>query len=89
MERAGNSPPNVLLMLGIALGVWVLVFVAAAGVWSWHDRSETVTEGQHHQQVAAVAGKGEAKLTIRKRAKVNRRRPHGTSLAARVFRSTI
>ena len=90
MQRAGNPPPNVLLMLCMALGVWVLVFVAAAGVWSWHaDRTETVIESEHHQQVAAVADKGEAKLPIRRRAKVNRRRPHGTSLAARVFRSTI
>jgi hypothetical protein len=90
MERAGNPTPNVLLMLSIAVGVWVLVYVAAASVWSWQrDRSEIVTESKHHQQVAAIADKGAAKLSNRRRAKVNRRRAHGTSLAARVFRSTI
>jgi hypothetical protein len=90
MERAGNPTPNVLLMLSMALGVWVLVYVAAASVWTWRtDRSKIVTESKHHQQVAAVADKGEAKLSTRRRAKVNRRRPHATSLAARVFRSTI
>ena len=93
MERAGNPTPNVLLMLSMALGAWVLVYVAAASVWSWRtDRSEIVTESKHHQQVAAasaVADKGEPKVSTRRRAKVNRRRPHGTSLAARVFRSTI
>jgi len=92
MERAGNPTPNVLLMLSMALGAWVLVYVAAASVWSWRtDHSEIVTESKHHQQVAAiaVADKGEPKVSTRRRAKVNRRRPHGTSLAARVFRSTI
>jgi hypothetical protein len=90
MERAGNPTPNVLLMLSIALGVWVLVYVVAASVWSWQkDRSEIVTESKHHQQVAAVADEGEPKLSNRRRAKVNRRRSHGPSLAARVFRSTI
>jgi ABC-type lipoprotein release transport system permease subunit len=90
MERAGNPIPNVLLMLSIALGVWVLVYVAAASVWSWQkDRSEIVTESKHHQQVAVVAHKAEAKLQTRRRAKVNHRRPRATSLAARVFRSTI
>jgi hypothetical protein len=94
MERAGNPTPNVLLMLGMALGAWALVCVAAASVWSWRtDRSEIVTESKHHQQVAAavtpVVDKGEPKLSTRRRAKVNRRRLHGTSLAARVFRSTI
>jgi hypothetical protein len=44
---------------------------------------------QTSQHVAAVADRDEAKLLTRKHAKVNRRRPHGTSLAARVFRSTI
>ena len=90
MERAGNPSPNVLLMLGMALGVWALVYVAAASVWSWRtDRSQTVTESEHHQQVAAIPDKREARLPTRKHAKVNRRRSHGTSLAARVFRSTI
>ena len=95
MERAGNPTPNVLLMLSMALGAWVLVYVAAASVWSWRtDPSEIVTEGKHYQQVAAagvavVADRGEPKVSTRRRAKVNRRRPHGTSLAARVFRSTI
>jgi hypothetical protein len=90
MERAGNPTPNVLLMLSMALGVWVLVYVAAASVWSWRtNRSEIVTESKHHQQVAAVSDKGGAKLSTRRRAKVSRRRPHGNSLAARVFRSTI
>jgi hypothetical protein len=43
MERAGNPPPNVLFMLSMALGAWILVYVAVASVWSWHtDRSETV-----------------------------------------------
>jgi ABC-type lipoprotein release transport system permease subunit len=90
MERAGNPTPNVLLMLSIALGVWALVCVAAVSVWSWQThRSEIVTESNHHQQVAAVSDKGEAKFSTRRHAKVNRRRPHSTSLAARVFRSTI
>lgn len=90
MERAGNPIPNVLLMLSIALGVWVLVYVAAASVWSWQKgRSEIVTESKHHQQVAVVADKAETKLPTRRRAKVNRRRPRATSLAAQVFRSTI
>jgi hypothetical protein len=95
MERAGNPTPNVLLMLSMALGAWVLVYVAAASVWSWRtDRSEIVTESKHHQQVAAaavtaVADIGEPKHSTRRRARVNRRRPHGTPLAARVFRSTI
>jgi hypothetical protein len=66
MERAGNPPPNVLLMLSMALGA-----------------------EQTSQHVAAVADRDEAKLSTRKHAKVNRRRSHGTSLAARVFRSTI
>ena len=40
MKRAGNPTPNVLLMLSMtlgvwALGVWALVYVAAASVWSW------------------------------------------------------
>jgi hypothetical protein len=90
VERAGNPSPNVLLMLSMALGVWVLVYVAAANVWSWRtDRSETVTESEHHQHLAAIPDKREIRLRTRKHAKVNRRRSHGTSLAARVFRSTI
>src|SRR5215813_10418764 len=73
MERAGNPTPNVLLMLSIALVVWVLVYVAATSVWSWQkDRSEIVTESKHRQQVAAVAGRVEAKPPTRRRTKVNR-----------------
>jgi hypothetical protein len=91
MERAGNPTPNVLLMLSMALGAWVLVYAAAASVWSWRtDRSEIVTEGKHHQQVAtAAADKSESRMSARRRARANRRRPRGTSLASRVFRSTI
>jgi len=90
MERAGNPTPNVLLMLSIALAVWVLVYVAATSVWSLRKgRSEIVTESKHYQQVAAIADRVETKLPTRRRTKVNRRRPQGTSLVARVFRSTI
>lgn len=91
MERAGNPTPNVLLMLSMALGVWVLVCVTAASVWSWWtDRSEIVTESKHHQQVAtAVTDRSESRTPARRRARANSRRPRGTPLASRVFRSTI
>ena len=86
MERAGNPTPNVLLMLSMALG--------RGGSCTWQRQAFGLgeLESKHHQQVAAasaVADKGEPKVSTRRRAKVNRRRPHGTSLAARVFRSTI
>ena len=75
MERAGNPTPNVLLMLSMALGAWGLVYVAAASVWSWRtDRSEIVTEGKHHQQVAAA---GDAALED---ASVASCRPSGSGL---------
>ena len=91
MKREGNPTPNVLLLLSMALGVWALMYVAAASVWSWRtDHFEIVTESKHHQQVAAaIADRNEARMPARRRARVNRRRPRGTSLAARVFRSTI
>src|SRR5262245_620060 len=90
MERAGNPNPNVLLMLSIALALWVLVYVAATSVGYWRKgRHETITESKQYQQVAAIAGRVETKLPTRRRTKVNRRRPQGTSLVARVFRSTI
>jgi len=90
MEGAGNRPPNVLLMIAMALGIWALVYVAAASVWSWHtQRPESITESEHHQQVGALDATEEAKLPRRRRAKVGRRRHYRTSLASRVFRPTI
>jgi hypothetical protein len=90
MERAGNSPPNVLLMVAMAFAAWGLVYMVVISVWSWHShRSQTFTESVHLPQVAALAATPAAQLPIRKRAKASRRRQHGTSLAARVFRSTI
>jgi len=90
MERAGNPPPNVLLMVAMAFAAWVLVYMVVVSVWSWHSHpSVTITESEHRPQVAALADRPAAQLPIRKRAKVSRRRQHGTSLAARVFRSTI
>ena len=90
MEVGGDRPPNVFAIIAMALGVWVLVYTAAANVWSWHTpRPETMTESEHHQQVAALDAKEDARLPARKRAKVGKRRQHRTSLAARVFRPTI
>jgi hypothetical protein len=90
MEGGGDRPPNVFVMIAMALGVWVLVYITAASVWSWHTRHpETVTESEHHQQVGALDARKEAGFPARKRAKVGRRRQQRTSLAARVFRPTI
>jgi hypothetical protein len=90
MERAGNPPPNVLLMVAMAFAAWVLLYMVVVGVWSWHgQRSEIFTESVHRPQVASLADEPAAQLAIRKRAKVSRRRQRGTWLTARVFRSTI
>jgi len=89
MDRAGNPPPNVLLMLAMALAAWGLVYMAATSVWSWHtELSNTTIESVHSPQIATIAEKPEAK-PMRKRAKVNRRRPRRTSLTARVLRPAI
>ena len=89
MDRARNPPPNVLLMVAMALAAWGLVYMAATSVWSWHTRlSRTIIESEHHPQVAIIADRPEARPT-RRRAKISRRRPRRTSLAARVFRPTI
>jgi len=75
MDRAGNPPPNVLLMLAMALAAWGLVYMAATSVWSWHtELSNTTIESVHSPQIATIADKPKAK-PMRKRAKVNRRRP--------------
>jgi len=43
MDRAGNPPPNVLLMVAMALTAWGLVYMAATSVWSWHTQlSKTI-----------------------------------------------
>jgi len=90
MEVGGDRPPNVFAIIAMALGVWVLVYIAAANIWSWHTpHPEIMTESEHHQQVAALDAKEDARLPARKRAKVGKRRQHRTSLAARVFRPTI
>jgi len=89
MDRAGNPPPNVLLMVAMALAAWGLLYMAATSVWSWHTQlSKTIIESKYSPQVATFADKPEAK-SIRRHAKVSRRRRlRRTSLAARVFRPT-
>jgi len=90
MERAGNPPPNVLLMVAMAFAAWGLVYMVVVSVWSWQSpSSQTFIESEHRPQAATLTDKPAAQLLIRKRAKVRRRRQHGPSLAARVFRSTI
>jgi hypothetical protein len=90
MEGCGDRPPNVFVMIAMALGAWVLVYIAAASVWSWHTgHPETMTESEYHQQVGTLDARREARLPARKRAKVSRGHHHRTSLATRVFRGTI
>jgi hypothetical protein len=88
MDRAGNPTPNVLLMVAMALAAWGLLYMAATSVWSWHTQlSKTIIESKYSPQVATFADKPEAK-SIRRHAKVSRRRLRRTSLAAPVFRPT-
>jgi hypothetical protein len=85
MDRARNPPPNVLLMVAMALAAWGLVYMAATSVWSWHTQlSKTIIESEYSPQVATFADK----KPVRRHAKVSRRRSRRASLAARVIRPT-
>jgi hypothetical protein len=100
MERAGDStepPPNVLLIVGMAAGLWALIYVAAASIWSWQmspsgmapqRESDIATQREHVLQLANTE-QTSIRLPVRQRKGGNHTRRGGTSLAARVFRSTI
>jgi hypothetical protein len=93
MERTEDStepPPNVLLIVAMAAGIWVLMFLGAASVWSWQARpSDIGIETEYVPQFASIIDRSSAKLATRIGAKSNRKKHSRTSLATRLFRPTV
>jgi hypothetical protein len=84
--RQDERLPKVLLMIAIAAGMWGLVFLGAASVWPRQVSNPDKSEGEHVPQLASLADQPQPEyLPTRARAKANRQRRLGRSLAARVF----
>ena len=86
-----NEPaPNVGLGLAVAvalsLGLWGLIYLGAASVWSrLVDHSVIAVEREGVPHLASLADQPRAQLPTGIRVKATRKRRRGPHLAARVF----
>ena len=85
-----NEPAPGLLMLAfvMSLGMWGLLYLGAASVWSrLVNHPHVAVEGQFDPQLASLSNDPQATLPTRTRARVEktRKRQLGPTYAARVF----
>jgi hypothetical protein len=86
--KANEPATNVVLMLAIAmsLGMWGLLYLGAASVWSrLVNHTDVAVEGHSIPHLASLADLPQVRLPSRTRAKTARKRRLGPTLAARVF----
>lgn len=83
-----NTP--LILAMAVSLGMWGLLYLGGASVWSrLVNHSEVAVEERSTPQLASLTDQSQVKLPARSRVKATRKRRFGPSLAARVFnRST-
>jgi hypothetical protein len=41
-ENSTQPAPNVLLIIGMAAGLWALMYVGAASIWSWGTKTSDI-----------------------------------------------
>ena len=78
-DKANEPAPNIVVMLVMAAGMWVLVYLGVASVWP-RDRFNPTTEGTHTPQLAVLTGRPNVTLPTRTKVRAKRKRRKGPPL---------
>jgi hypothetical protein len=78
-DKANEPAPRIVVMLVMAAGMWVLVYLGVASVWP-RDRFNPTTEGTHTPQLAVLTGRPNVTLPTRTKVRAKRKRRKGLPL---------